>query len=120
MGRLKSHIWVDALIRRASQAGAFVYVGQKGDPDAGTILIKVCPLDGTATLYTPEIRFDSSSSSPNIRGERVWRASCAQPEPEIQQRIMKRAQYDPDLWVIEIEDKEARHFLTEAILRDND
>ena len=29
--------------------------------------------------------------------------------------IRRRRQYDPDLWVIEIEDREGRHFLTETV-----
>lgn len=104
--RIKTHIWAGALVRRASAAGAFVYVAQKGDPDSGVAMVKVCTLDGRAALYSPERSFD---------GESGYRLSAAGDERDIDGKIRKRAQSDPDLWVIEIEDREGRNFLTENI-----
>ena len=36
-------------------------------------------------------------------------------EREIDELIQRRRSYDPDLWVVEIEDREGRHFLTETV-----
>lgn len=103
---LKTHMKASALLRRAQSESAFAYVMQKGDPDNGIILIKVATLDGQAILYSP---------SRNMDGESVYRSSAALTEAEITQMILKRMKYDPDLWVIEIEDKAGRHFLTDPV-----
>ncbi len=107
---LKTHIWASALVRRAEVGGAFAGIVRKGDPDAGAVLVKVSTLDGKARLYAP---------AQNGEGERVWldlsNGSLGSEEREIDQYAAKRAQADPDLWVIEIEDREGRSFLTEPI-----
>ena len=106
MTGLKTSIWVAAIVRRAEVEGAFAALSAKGDSDAGAVLVKVCTLDGQATLYKP-IR--------NMEGERVWLPQGPEAEREIDQAISKRIQTDPDIWVVEIEDKKGRHFLTEPI-----
>ena len=50
-----------------------------------------------------------------MSGERVWWPMGPQSEAEIDAYIMRRIDYDPDLWVLEIEDRDGRHFLTEPI-----
>ncbi len=107
--RIKTHIWVSALIRRVQAGGAFVYVAQKGDIDSGIALLKVCTMDGQAALYAPERSFD---------GESGYRIIAEGPERHIDEKIRGRARFDPDLWAIEIEDRKGRHFLTEKVFQD--
>ena len=109
VARIKTHIWAAALIRRAQSEGAFVYVAQKGDPDGGIALIKVRTPDGQAKLYAPERNFE---------GERGYRCIASGAEREIDEKVQKRARFDPDLWAIEIEDRQGRTFLTEALFED--
>ena len=105
---LSTDIWVSALIRRAEMGGAFATVVRKGDARAGAVLVKV--LDrraGTATLYAEATRAD---------GERVW----MQPHPGVEEAALdayaeRARRIDPDLWVVEIEDLQGRHFLTETV-----
>ena len=106
MPNLKPSIWVYALIRRAQVGTAYATLARKGDGDAGAVLVKVCTLDGNAVLYRP-IR--------NFAGARVWLPMGPLDEREIDAIIGKRVKNDPDLWVVEIEDKQGRHFLTEDI-----
>ncbi len=94
------------MIRRAETAGAFASVLYKGDPDAGAALIKVRTLDDMAVLYRP---------MRNMAGKRIWLPKGPVDENEIDQLIAKRLDTDPDLWVIEIEDRKGRHFLTEKV-----
>lgn len=103
---LKAGFWSSALIHQAEGSGAFAAVVRKGDPDAGACLVKVRTLDGQATVYRP-VR--------NMDGARVWWPKGPEAERDIDQYINTRIDDDPDLWVLEIEDRQGRHFLTEPI-----
>ena len=105
---LSTDIWVSALIRRAELAGAFAVVARKGDPRAGAVLVKA--LDrraGTARLYAEATKGD---------GERVWMQPVpSDAEAELDAYVERARRIDPDLWVVEIDDVQGRHFLTEAV-----
>ncbi len=105
---LPTDIWVGALIRRAEQGGAFAAVARKGDPRAGAVLVKILNrLEGACSLYAEAFRGD---------GERVWmQPTASHLEPDLDRYIERAVRVDPDLWVVEIEDKQGRHFLTEAV-----
>ncbi len=107
---LSTDIWVSALIRRAEAGGAFATVVRKGDARAGAVLVKVLNRgDGRARLYAEATRMD---------GERVWmQPARSEEEAELDRYIERAARIDPDVWVVEIEDREGRHFLTEPVER---
>lgn len=108
--RLPTGVWVEALIRRAQIAGASAFVLQKGDTARGDVIIKVATLNGEARIYTPRT---------NMEGQRVFVDLIAQgvgpEEPAIDEYIDRSRTRDSDLWVIEIEDRKGRHFLTEPV-----
>ncbi len=106
--RLSSDIWVRALIRRAELAGAFATVLRKGDPRAGAVLVKaVDRRAGMARLYTEAVQGE---------GERVWMQPVASSEEADLDAYTERAfRFDPDIWVVEIDDTRGRHFLTEPV-----
>jgi len=106
--RLKTSIWVQALIRRAEVNGASAFVARKGEPDAGAVVVKVSPLNGTALVW---------SSSYGREGERRWiRATGTDfvSDSDAEAYITRARARDADLWVIEIEDRKGRDFLTES------
>lgn len=100
-------VWAGALIRRANLAGAFATVARKGDARAGTVLVKVVDRRaGSVHLYAQALKGD----------EAVWMEPRPErDEAELDAYVEKQARIDPDLWLIEIEDVEGRHFLTEPV-----
>jgi hypothetical protein len=107
---LSTDIWVGALIRRAEAGGAFAMVVRKGDTRAGAVLVKVLNrAQGLAKLYAEATRMD---------GERIWMQPVpSDQEPELDAYVARAAKVDPDIWVVEIDDREGRHFLTEPVDR---
>jgi hypothetical protein len=107
---LATDIWVGALIRRAEQGGGFAVVVRKGDVRAGAVLVKVLnTADRSSRLYAEATRLD---------GERVWmQPANSTVEQDLDSYIERAVRIDPDLWVIEIEDRQGRHFLTEPVER---
>jgi hypothetical protein len=105
---LPTDIWVGALIRRAEQNGAFAVVVRKGDPRAGAVLVKTFnPVERVTAVYAEAFSGD---------GDRVWmQPTGSHEEPDLDRYIERAVRVDPDLWVVEIEDKQGRHFLTEAV-----
>jgi hypothetical protein len=105
---LSSDLWVSALIRRAEIAGAYATVVKKGDDRAGSVIVKAYDTSNrTAKLYTEAFGTD---------GERLWiQPVTSDSEAELDAYIARQRGYDPDLWVVEIEDRQGRHFITEKV-----
>lgn len=105
--RLKAEIWVKAYIRACAVAGAFAVVVRHGDDDAGAIFIKVARLDRTATLYGPAFAGFSGAET-----DRLWMTLMQDaPEFEVDERLERERGFDSDIWVVEVEDRDGRHFL---------
>lgn len=103
--RLTSGFWVAAYLRRLQLADIPVYVAKRGDETAGAVLVKVATLDGEAKAY--QRSFDVMS------GERRWMVLAEGAEREVDQALTRQKSYDPDLWLIEIEDRQGRSLLDE-------
>jgi hypothetical protein len=108
--RLKSAIWVAAYLRRCQTEGVFGAVRRRGAEEAGAVFVKIALLDGTAMLYAPAPQSAYDESRPT---DRVFTASPPQPveERKIEERLQKEISFDPDVWIVETEDKAGRHFL---------
>ena len=105
MSRLTTEIWIAAYLTRLRLATIPAFVVQRGDNTAGAVLVKLNTLDGQAACY--QRSFDLMS------GERQWVVLAEGEEAEVDASIAKQRGFDPDLWVIEIEDKAGRHLLDE-------
>lgn len=107
--RLKPGIFVRATIRRAEVAGAQAYVARKGTEEAGAVFLKLSRLDGTCTVLS-QVRGGG--------GELVWMKPLGDSSDDAtaQAWFDKQIKYDPDIWVLEIEDREGRAFVDEPIV----
>ncbi|GLK74249.1 DUF1491 family protein [Ancylobacter dichloromethanicus] len=108
--RLKSAIFVSALLRRANGAGAFAAVRRRGAEEAGAVFVKVATQDGRAALYGPAL--PSLEGLPE-EGVRLFTplVPAGAPESEAEARMVREMRYDSDLWLVEIEDRAGRCFL---------
>ena len=110
MTRLTAKFWVQAYMARLEFAGIPAYVMAHGDDTAGAVLVKLATLDGQATAF--QRSFDLMS------GERKWVVLAEGAERDVDAALQKQRSFDPDLWVIEVEDRHGRHLLDEPGLSD--
>lgn len=80
------------------------FITQKGDETAGAVLVKLNTLDGNGQLF---------QRSYDLDGNRVWVVLAEGADADLDAAANKQRQYDPDIWVIEVEDKQGRHLLGE-------
>ncbi|MGD0190620.1 MAG: DUF1491 family protein [Rhizomicrobium sp.] len=107
--RLKSGLYVKAIVRRAEVEGAAAFVVRHGSDEAGAIFLKVNRLDGTCTVLNQARRGE---------GELVWTKPLGDSIDEAKAReyFDKQLKFDPDLWIVEIEDRQGRAFVVEPIV----
>jgi len=103
--RLAAHVWVGAYLARLRGLDIPAFVVAKGNATSGSVLIKMNTLDGQATAF--QRSFDL------MTGDRLWVELVKGDEPDVDASIRKQLSFDPDLWVIEVEDRKGRHLLDE-------
>jgi hypothetical protein len=108
--RLATGVWVSAYLTRLRLAEIAAYVTAKGDATAGAVVVKVALMDGRARAY--ERRSDL------MTGARAWILLAEGPEAEVDALVTRARGRDPDLWVIELEDRQGRTLLDQDGLSD--
>lgn len=108
--RLPTWLWADALIRRVQQSGASCFVLQRGDRERGGIILKVADLTGGARVYVPRTSMDGERVFVDLRLQGV-----GEREADVDAYLARARERDPDTWILEVEDRQGRHFLTEPV-----
>jgi hypothetical protein len=106
---LPTEMLISAQRRIAAEEGVPVTVVRRGYGAVGAILLKINRLDGTARVLT-QMRYDDAL---------VWSpVSRADPmdEKDADAYLAKQAKIDPDLWIVEIEDKQGRHWFPGKVI----
>lgn len=103
--RLTARFWVDAYLARLRLSDIPAFVVAHGDDTGGAVLVKLATLDGNAVLF--QRSFDL------MTGERRWVELSSGAEREVDDTVARQRGFDPDLWVIEVEDRQGRHLLDE-------
>jgi hypothetical protein len=110
VSRLAAGLWVSAYLARLRLADIPAFITARGDGTAGAVLVKLNTLDGRARAF--QRGFDAET------GARRWMTLVEGPEPEVDAAISRQRGRDPDLWVVEVEDRAGRHLLDEPGLAD--
>jgi len=100
---LTTGLWVSAQVRLCDLAFIPATVVRRGDPDAGTVLLKLNRFEEGVTVYT---QASTMSDTP------AWsRGTGPRPvtEAEADAYIERQVKYDPDVWVLEIEDRRGQY-----------
>jgi hypothetical protein len=113
--RLKSAIWVAAYVRRCNGEGAFAAVRRRGAEEAGAIFIKLNRLDGTAELFAPAPQSAFDDARPPDRAFSRPFGKDPVPEQKVEDKLAKEARFDPDVWIVEVEDRAGRHFIDNVV-----
>lgn len=103
--RLPTHVEVGGLIRRVQAEGGFATVLNKGERDAGTIMIVLTENGANTRVY---------ERMPQLDGSRQWHCSKRQPsddQQEISHFLDRRRDQDPDLWIVELDIAEGERFI---------
>ncbi|MBB4954508.1 hypothetical protein H4S14_002985 [Agrobacterium vitis] len=99
--RLRSDIFVSALIRAVFAKGGYAAVERKGMDQAGAIFIRQRFRDGRETLFgpAPQSLVDEEGAI-----DRRFEQRLDQAEPDaVEALIAREAKWDPDLWLVELE-----------------
>ncbi len=107
--RLRADFWVSAYFRRCAHEGAATVLRRRGAAEAGAIFVKVDKLDGTTALYGPAPQSEAGESG-DRRFARLHAADWIDPA-EAEQKLARQLKFDPDIWIIETEDRHGRSFL---------
>jgi len=82
---------------------------RRGADEAGAILVVVDRLDETVDLYGPAPQSAFAESRP---ADRLFQLLLSRSErAQIDTRLSDELKFDPDLWVVEVEDRGGRAFL---------
>lgn len=108
--RLKSSIWISAYIRRCAQDHAPAMVVRRGEDAAGAIYIKVNRLDGLVAILAPAPQAIFTDHPESRRWMPLHKGQFI-PETEADKLLEREKKFDPDIWIIEIEDRQGRDFL---------
>lgn len=103
--RLPAHVEVGGLIRRVQAEGGFATVLHKGERDAGTILIVLAQHGENARLF---------ERMPQLDGTRAWvqsKAQDAEKSGDFSDYLTRRAQQDPDSWIVELDIAHGERFI---------
>ena len=99
--RTPTHIWLEAKIRALSMRGIGVYVTHKGEKMSGLVLLKLVASSQECKLLTQQRNFETDA----LEWVNAFKEGVIE-ERRADEYIQRSITRDPDLWVLEIEDKD--------------
>lgn len=101
--RLPTELWVAAGLLHCQSDGTPAYLVRRGSAWSGTVVLKLNQLEAGCRVLT-QTRDPGGRIAwlPALSGQLV-------PEADADAYITRAVRRDPDLWVVEIEDRQGRH-----------
>jgi hypothetical protein len=106
--RLASSLLVSALLRRAEAEGGFGAVLVKGDPDGGAIAISLLERGQRAVFLERLLQPDGHYAWQSAQGDSL-------DEEKFRDFLARRRNFDPDMWILELDVPSAERFAAEMI-----
>ena len=101
--RVTSEMFVGALVRRLRAAGGYAYVARRGNAEAGAVHIAVYRADQTVyDLYQPA-PLPLSAVDAATSGRAFGSPRQIADDAELRAFIDSESRFDPDFWLVEIE-----------------
>lgn len=111
--RLTSDLWVQAYLRQCRLDGAFGYLANRGSEAAGAIFIKIVQPGGQVDLYGPAPQSIVTEEQLD-RDSRLFELILSGLDADIDTKLNSERKFDPDIWIVEIEDAKGCHRLALA------
>ena len=102
--RLPTALYVDAHLKNLTDQAKYYHFIQKGNHSSGIIMLKLNNLEGKVKLILQERDF--------MTDQMTWVGALEQEtvdESDADDYIQRAISRDPDLWVIEIEDRDMQN-----------
>jgi len=115
--RLRTDFWIAALRRRVESVGAFVSIARRGADEAGAVFLVVDRRDGTFDVYGPAPQ-SVFSDRPTDRLFSLLEQGVS--ADATRSRMEQEIKFDPDLWQVDIEDRQGRAFVELAFDNHNE
>lgn len=109
--RLKTGLWVAAYLRRCHVEGVFAVVRRRGAEEAGAVFVRVSKLDGTSDLFGPAPQSAFDAAAETARAFTPSLATQSAPDADVEAYLARQLKFDPDAWIVEVEDRDGRNFL---------
>ncbi|WP_135078374.1 DUF1491 family protein [Terasakiella sp. SH-1] len=109
--RIKAGIWVQAQLRICDINFISAMVVRKGDPDSGSVLLKINRFKDGCAVFVPIT---------TIEGARGWMHGLKDgyvDERACDDYITRQTQRDDDMWVLEIEDPKMQYELDAELVQ---
>lgn len=107
--RVTSAFWVSAYLRRCASSGVDAVLRRRGATEAGAIFIVVDRLDGSVALLGPAPQSEADDTGGRRFAPLHKTGTIAAEAAET--RLKREVDFDPDLWIVAVEDRGGRAFL---------
>ncbi|HEX2804169.1 MAG TPA: DUF1491 family protein [Sphingomicrobium sp.] len=109
-GRLSASVEASGLVRRAEADGGFAAILHKGDAERGALLIVIRGRGKLVACLERTLKPGGDYGWATVGPE------SSESEPELAEFLARRVQFDPDLWLIELDIADPERFIAETTL----
>lgn len=107
--RLATRVWVQAQVKLCDLNFIPMVVAQRGDPDAGSVIVRLTRTMGRCLLLRRHTGLDGESVWGVVGGEDII------DDQEANAHIERERARDPDVWVLEVDDPKERYWPDQPI-----